>query len=95
MTPGSAPRAQERPKKPQDGPKSRQKQEANLEPQQKDSHSSGIDFRQFSTLRITSAKRSLLPGRLFGRQATAEQADALEALAAQARVATVPTQLPD
>ena len=46
-------------------------------------------------LRKTSAKRSLLPGRLFGRQATAEQADALETLAAQARVATVPTQLSD
>ena len=53
------------------------------------------DFRTISILRKTSAKRSLLPGRLFGRQASAEQADALETLAAQARVATVPTQLSD
>ena len=53
------------------------------------------DFPTISILRKTSAKRCLLPGRLFGRQATAEQADALETPAVQVRVATVPTQLSD
>ena len=88
MTPGSAPRerpksAPERPWRPPPGAL------------QRDDFPPRDDFRTISILRKTFAKRSLLPGRLFGRQATAEQADALETLAAQARVATVPTRIPD
>ena len=39
-------------------------------------HPSANDFRQFFTLRKASAKRCLLPGRLFVWHATAKQADA-------------------
>ena len=87
MTPGSAPRAA------RSAPIAPKEDVFYL--QRDDFRSSGGDFRTISILRKMSAKRSLLPGRLFGRQATAEQADALETLAAQARVATVFTQVSD
>ena len=57
------------------------------------SHPSGNDFR--TSVHSPEHVCKTIQGRLFGRQATAEQTTALETLAAQARVATVPTQLSD